>query len=214
MAGIGFELRKIVKKESLVSLVKMYSYSAILSSGAWVISVIAILFIGLMNITISGSGTDVMRLQIIITYAFALAASLVITGFFQLPLTRYIADLVFAKREREVFGSYLGVIFVILGLGMGIFIPAVWLLLPELTTLQHFLVTAVFLTLSAIWISNVLVSSLKYYRSTVLAYFISYAFIVLASYFYGSNLTNLLFIFLSTSNINAYINIKMTKKPG
>jgi len=197
MAGIGFELRKIVKKESLLSLMKMYSYSAMLSSGAWVISIIAILLVGLINIAIFGASNDVMRLQIIITYAFALAASLVITGFIQLPLTRYIADLVFAKREGEIFGSYLGVIFVILGVGMAIFIPAVWIFLPELDATQHFLITAIFLILSAIWVSNVLVSSLKYYRSTVLSYFISYGFIVVASYFYGSSLTNLFYIFFA-----------------
>lgn len=195
MAGIGFELRKIVKKGSLLSLVQMYGYSAMLSSGAWVISIVAILMVGLINIAVFGASQDIMRLQIIITYAFALATSLVITGFVQLPLTRYISDLIFSKREDEVLGSFLGVLFVILLMGLIIFIPAVWLLLPELTTPQHILITAIFLVLCAIWVSNVLVSSLKYYRSTILAYFLSYAFIVIASIFYGSSLSNLLFIF-------------------
>jgi len=212
MAGIGFQLRKIVKKDSFFSLVKMYSYSAMLSSGAWVISVIAILLVGIINIALSSAGNDVLRLQIIITYAFALAASLVITGFLQLPLTRYIADLIFAKRESEVFGSYMGVMFVVLGGGMAIFIPAVWVLLPELNSVQHFLITAVFLTLSAIWISNVLVSSLKYYKSTVLSYFVVYAFIVVASYFYGTDLNSLLFIFFSGNALLLTIMITLIYK--
>ena len=33
MAGIGFELRKILKEDRLLSLTKVYGYSAILSSG-------------------------------------------------------------------------------------------------------------------------------------------------------------------------------------
>ena len=43
MAGIGFELRKILKEDRLLSLAKVYGYSAILSSGPWVVSIIAIL---------------------------------------------------------------------------------------------------------------------------------------------------------------------------
>ena len=42
MAGIGFELRKILKEDRLLSLGKVYGYSAILSSGPWVISILAI----------------------------------------------------------------------------------------------------------------------------------------------------------------------------
>lgn len=197
MAGIGYELRKIIKKDSLLSLVQTYSYASMLSSGAWVISILAILSVGLINITIYGKSSDLMHFQIIITYAFAFAASILATGFIQLPLTRYIADLIFAKKEDEVLGSYNGVLFVILGLGIVIFLPAVWIFIPELDSLQQVLMAAIFTGLSAIWVSNILVSSLKYYKSIVVAYFISYGLIVLATYLYGSNLTSMLFIFFA-----------------
>ena len=197
MAGIGFELRKILKKDSLLSLLKMYSYSAVLSSGAWVISILAILVVGIISIVTYGQGTKVFQMQIIITYAFALASSLILAGFLQLPLTRYIADLIFAKREDEVLGTYMGVLFVVLGVGAGIFIPASWILLPSLSFIQHILVVAIFLALSAVWISNILVTSLKYYRSVVAAYLLAYGFIVLFSYLAGRNFTTLLFIFFA-----------------
>lgn len=197
MAGIGYELRKIIKKDSLLSLAQMYGYASMLSSGAWVISIFAILAVGLINITVFGRSSDVLHFQIIITYAFAFAASILATGFIQLPLTRYIADLIFAKKEDEVLGSYHGVLFVILGLGIVIFMPAVWIFIPELNTLQQVLITAIFTNLSAIWVSNILVSSLKYYRSIVAAYFISYGLIVLATYLFGTNLNIILFIFFA-----------------
>jgi len=195
MAGIGFELRKIVKKDSLLSLAQMYGYSALLSSGAWVISIIAILVVGLINIATFGSGSDVLRYQVIVTYAFALAASLVVTGFIQLPFTRYIADLIFAKKEDEVFGNYFGVLLVVFVIEMVLFMPAFHYILPEFSAIEEMLVAATFLTLSAVWISNVLVSSMKYYHSILAAYFFTYGGIVVGSYYFGDDLITLLFIF-------------------
>ncbi len=197
MAGIGIQLRKIIKTDSLLSLFQMYGYASMLSSGAWVISILAILTVGLINITVFGRSGDVLHFQIIVTYAFAFAASILATGFIQLPLTRYIADLIFSKREDEVLGSFHGVLFVILVLGIVIFMPAVWFFIPELNIFQQVLIAAIFTNLSAIWISNILVSSLRYYRSIVAAYFISYGLIVLATYLFGTNLTVILFIFFA-----------------
>ena len=39
MAGIGFELRKILQRDSLLSLIQAYVYAGIISSGAWMLSV-------------------------------------------------------------------------------------------------------------------------------------------------------------------------------
>lgn len=39
MAGIGFELRKILKRDSLLSLMQAYSYAALISSGPWIMSI-------------------------------------------------------------------------------------------------------------------------------------------------------------------------------
>ncbi len=197
MAGIGFELRKIIKEGSLFSLAQVYSYSALLSAGPWVISIIAILVVGFIQIINFGAGSDIVRFQIIITYAFALAATLVISGFIQLPFTRYIADLIYAKRENEVLGTYFGVLFVMWGVGLTLFSLIIPFLLPNQSLTEQMLIIATFLMLSSVWISNTLVSSLKYYRQTIVAYFISYASIVVGSYLYGETLVNLLFVFFS-----------------
>ncbi len=50
MAGIGFQLKKILEERSLTSVLKTFGYSGILSSGPWVISMVIILGIGLTNI--------------------------------------------------------------------------------------------------------------------------------------------------------------------
>ena len=38
MAGIGFELRKLLRKDSLLGLVQAYAYAGVIGSGPWVLS--------------------------------------------------------------------------------------------------------------------------------------------------------------------------------
>ena len=42
MAGIGFELRKILKKKTLLSIVEAYGLAGLISSGPWVLSILAL----------------------------------------------------------------------------------------------------------------------------------------------------------------------------
>ncbi|MBC7206380.1 MAG: histidine kinase, partial [Methyloversatilis sp.] len=49
MAGIGFELRKLLKKDSLLGLVQAYSYAGVIGSGPWVLSIVGILMVGLLS---------------------------------------------------------------------------------------------------------------------------------------------------------------------
>jgi polysaccharide biosynthesis protein PelG len=195
MAGIGFELRRILKRDSLSSLGKVYGYSAILSSGPWVISIVAIMLIGFINLSTMRASGNTAHFQIVITYAIALASSLIITGILQLPFTRYVADLIFRNREDEVLPSYFGAIFLSWLLGLPFMTPVVLYVFHG----QNFFflagVIATFLVLCGIWISGVLASSLKVYKQVVWAYFFAYAFIVLCSYLYGDTTIKLIFIF-------------------
>jgi len=195
MAGFGFELRKILKEDRLRSLAKVYGYSAILSSGPWVVSIIAILLVGFINIANYGESSEVYRFQVVITYAIALASSLIITGVVQLPFTRYIADLIFNHREDEILPSYFGAIFLAWVLGLPLVIPFyIWIFGSDN---MIFLIGSVgtFLILCGVWISSILAASLKYYNGVVWAYFISYSLIVIVSVVYGDTIEKLIFTF-------------------
>ncbi len=195
MAGIGFELRKILKEDRLLSLGKVYGYSAMLSSGPWVVSIVAILLVGFINIANYGEASEVYRFQVVVTYAIALASSLIITGLLQLPFTRYTADLIYKHREDEILPSYFGAIFLSWGLGLPFVIPLyIWVFGTESTL---FLVgsVATFLILCGVWISSILAASLKYYNGVVWAYFLSYALIVFLSIVYGDTIEKLIFDF-------------------
>ena len=46
MAGIGFELRRILAEDTYTSMVKGYLYSTVISSGPWLMSVLSLAFLG------------------------------------------------------------------------------------------------------------------------------------------------------------------------
>jgi len=195
MAGIGFELRKILKEDRLLSLGKVYGYSAILSSGPWVISILAIVLVGFINLANLGETSDAFRFQVVITYAIALASSLIVTGVLQLPFTRYVADLIFNNREDEILPSYFGAIFMAWALGLPFVVPFYIWVFEDQSLIFLIGVISTFLILCGVWISSILAASLKYYNGVVWAYFVSYALIVLFSYYFGDSIEMLIFIF-------------------
>ncbi|MEA1918888.1 MAG: exopolysaccharide Pel transporter PelG [Campylobacterota bacterium] len=195
MAGIGFELRRVLKPDRLLSIAKVYSYSALLSSGPWVISIIAIIVVGFINVATMGNGSNTVQYQIVITYAIALASSMIITGFIQLPFTRYIADLIFSKRENEVLPSYYGSLLVTWAIGFPVVLPLMLFVFKEQSTFFIVSSMSTFLVLSGVWVSNILAASLKYYHSVLMAYGIAYGLIILLSLLYGDTLEILISIF-------------------
>jgi len=191
--NIGHELESKLNKHSIFSILKIYTYTTLISSGPWIISIIALLLVGFLAFTINDD--TISTYQIIVTYLIAIGSSLILTGLLQLPLTRYIADLTFAQKEDEVLGTYFGAIFLSLLLGLIFGTPLfIWLFYGEgiLFTIGSI---ATFLTLSVVWTSSVIATSLKYYKEVVWAYFIAYSIIVLLSYFFRDNLIYLGFAY-------------------
>ena len=54
MAGIGFELRRMLRKDTLLGLVQAYAYASVIGSGPWVLSIVGILLIGIFIIFSKG----------------------------------------------------------------------------------------------------------------------------------------------------------------
>ncbi len=201
MAGIGFELRKILREDRLLSLAKVYGYSAILSSGPWIVSIIAIILVGFINIANYGADSDVYRFQVVITYTIALASSLVVTGVLQLPFTRYVADLIFNQRENEILPSYFGAIFISWIIGLPLIVPFYMWVFDGQSIVFILGAVSTFLILCGVWISSILAASLKYYHGVVWAYFLSYVFIVFVSIYFGDSIEKLIYIFFLGNTI-------------
>ena len=184
MAGIGFELKQILKERTLISVFKAFGYSAVLSSGPWVISMIIILGIGLANIYLyhTQDPTQTM-LKASVTYVSALALSSVYTGFFQLPFTRFIADRMYEKRHYLILPNFLGMIILTIIGGLVIALPLAIFLFDTQSNFFVLLYVTLFVVLSCVWIANILAASLKLYKHVILFYLAGYALIYLVAYF-------------------------------
>jgi len=175
MAGIGFQLKQILKEQSLTSVLKTFGYSAVLSSGPWVISMIIILGIGLSNIYLSTTGeTKDMMLKASVTYVSALALSSIYTGFLQLPFTRFTADRIYEKRDYLILPNFLGTLIVTIILAFAIAMPLGFFLFDTQSNLFVLLYISLFVILSCVWMANILAASLKLYKLVILFYLIGY----------------------------------------
>ena len=112
MAGIGFELRRLSHSETYLGLLRAYAYAGIVSSGPWVLSIAAILMLGMLSIGFVIPSVLITQFQVSVTWLIAL--SLIYTGGFQLIYTRYVADRLFERRPECVVPNLNGAMLVLL----------------------------------------------------------------------------------------------------
>jgi len=171
MAGIGFQLRRILRTESISGALRAYGYAAAVSSGPWLLSIGILAVLGLF---LAGSAAESVRSLFFVSVTHVIAFSLILTGPLQLVLTRYAADRLFEKNGEEVYASFTTAILLVSAVSL---IPGILLfgvfgygsLIERVSTIFLFVVV------SNIWIGNCYATALKDFRSLVLAYAGGYA---------------------------------------
>lgn len=186
MAGIGFELRKILRRDTLTTDMTALLLAGMISSGPWIISIIGILLLGIVIAVIPQqlAITPVMQFQISVTYL--IATSLIISGFAQHSFTRYVADQLFLHHTAKIIPNLNGMIAVVT-LFSGVF--AFLLILaffPAQTIAYRLLLMGSFVVLCNIWMSTNLLAGLKDYKVILIAFFFSYTLIVILGYYWRS----------------------------
>jgi len=187
MAGIGFELRKLLTKRSYFGLLQAYTYAGIISSGPWVLSIIGIMLIGLLSFAVVVPNALIAQFQVTVTYLFL--SSLVITGIVQLSFTRFVADRLFAKDDASILPNFNGLLFLALNVSMLLALPIAMFLFPEQTVLYRLLFVIGLAIMSGIWIATVFLTGMKHYKAIVLIFFLGYGatlvFALLFRYLYN-----------------------------
>ncbi len=179
MAGIGFELRKMLRRDSLSGMVGAYAYAGVISSGPWVLSILGILLIGMLSVGLIIPGLLITQFQVSVTYL--IAGSLVLTGPMQLSFTRFTSDRLFERRADLVLPSYHAVTLLCTVLAGAIGLAcAVWAF-PQQSILYRLLMIAGFVIMSNIWIAAIFLSGMKQYKSIVWTFFIGYTITVFAA---------------------------------
>ena len=172
MAGIGFELRKLLKKDTLVGLLQAYTFAGIIGSGPWVLSIVGILIIGLLSSAVVEPSILVTQFQTSVTYL--IASSLILTGGLQLAFTRFVSDRLFEKRDDVVMANLNGLLTVVLLGASVIGVLCLFLLFPGLSTIYRILMLAGFVLMCAIWIVTIFLSGMKRYKTIVSLFALGY----------------------------------------
>ena len=162
MAGIGFELRKLLRKETLVGLLQAYTLAGIIGSGPWVLSIVGILAIGLLSNALAAPSHQVTQFQTSVTYL--VAGSLILTGFVQLAFTRFVSDRLFEKRKDLILPNLHGLLLVVVAVASVLGTLALFLLLPGQALVYRLLMLAGFTVMCGVWILTILLSGMKRYK--------------------------------------------------
>ncbi len=178
MAGIGFELRKLLNKKSLFGLLQAYGYAGIISSGPWVLSILGIMAIGILSVNLQTQSNVVLSFLISITYLMAF--SIIIGGWLQLMLTRFVSDLIYAKKQQEIIPNLLGALIVTSLTSMLVALIS-WPLFPDQSLAYKLLMLSSLVLLSNIWILVVMLSGLRAYKKVIAAFFIGYSLTIVFS---------------------------------
>ncbi len=179
MAGIGFELRSLLARDSLTGVLQAYVYASIIGSGPWVLSIVGILIIGLLSSAVSAQGLTVTQFQVSVTYL--IAASLILTGFVQLSFTRFIADRLYQKQDAVVLPNFNGVTLVVTATSGLLGLAAAVFLFDGLNIVYRMLMLTGFVMLSNIWVATIFLSGLKQYKQILLLYALGYGVTVVAA---------------------------------
>lgn len=195
MAGIGFELRKLLKRDSYLSILQAYTYAGIISSGPWVLSIVAVLIIGIFSLPTVTPRGQVSQFQISITYLIAL--SLIGTGFVQLAFTRYSADRIFAKEHFRLLPNLNGLLLLVTVIGGSAAFPLAVILFPGTPLFFRMLFATCFVVLCCVWVTAILLSGLKAYKAILINFSVGYGAALLLSVFLRHwNLEGLMLAFL------------------
>ncbi len=214
MAGIGFELRKLLRKDSYLGLIQAYGYAGIISSGPWVLSILGVLLIGIFSATRVIPASQVV--QFLVTVTWLMAGSLILTGLLQLMFTRFIADRLFERRHDIVLPNLMGAL-TLTTLVSGLSGMLILLLLFHQSLLYELLVLGSFVVLCNIWIVVVFLSGMKAYRLILGVFLLGYGVTVaVAMLMTGFGLEGLLFGFLCGQSVLLFSMLAMVLRdyPG
>lgn len=194
MAGVGFQLRKMVTWESYTSLFRAYGYSGIIGAGAWMIATISLL---LTTLYVHSEHVQALYLrQFLTTVTFLIVNSLIFSSFFQHSYTRYVSDRIFEKSMSSILPSLISVCLIVTVIFGLLCYFLVDFLFPTQSYLYRLFFSSSFILLMNIWICSNLLVGMKKHKELLLSYFLGYSALLIISYFLKeSQLIGLMFSF-------------------
>lgn len=181
MAGIGFELRKILSRNTYTATLQAYFYAGVISSGPWVLSILTVMLIGMLSLSIATPSLLVRQFLVSVTYL--MAGSLILTGGFQIFFTRFVSDRYFENNKYLILPNLLGVIAFVTLLAVIVSSVVAYLFFLQLSPLYIALMMTNFVVLCNFWMVVIFLSSMKAYHRIVGVMVCGYSIMLLAAWF-------------------------------
>ncbi len=171
MAGIGFELKKLFAKKGVLNSAKAYGYAAVICTGPMLLGVLLLLGIT----TLCGiAKTDLHTREVLVCMiTYTLLASVSVTSFFSMVVTRFVADMLFEEKKGAVLPAFWGSTVLMMAIGSVLY--GVFLGFSGATPAQGILCFILFNELVIVWNAMGFLSAIKDYKGIFLSFLTSVA---------------------------------------
>lgn len=169
MAGIGFRLREMAVRKTFSEWLKLYTYSAVIFSGPWLISIMALAALSVFALP-AMQESDVRLFTVTIVYCYSF--SLITTGVIQLVVTRYVSDQFYIRRPQAVVPTFVGSI--ALTVVFQTIFGAIALFFSDFDFIYKVVTLGIYVAVSIIWIEMLFLSAAKDYLNIVISFAIGY----------------------------------------
>lgn len=216
MAGIAFDIRKLLGKQEITSTLAAFFYSGIVSSGPWLFTVFSLGIISSIGKQVAGEEVINLFMGIII-YVFAF--STVLTYGTQMVITRYLSDCIYHQKDDEI-PSLLVSTLLLVGGGAGLIaIPFIWNL--DLYFWVKLEALYLFILVNCLWGTMIFVSTLKAYVQVTITFVVGFSiaiplsliigrFFALPGFLFGLNCGVTIIVFVLCSIILNEFNGRIT----
>ncbi|HOQ01706.1 MAG TPA: exopolysaccharide Pel transporter PelG [Acetivibrio clariflavus] len=107
MAGIGFQLKRMIEKDTgFIHKIRSYGLAVVSLNGPMLLCLFAVTIAGLLLRKDTYSTIPRDHILVTVTYTFMLSS--ITTGIYSLILTRYISDCIYQKEYKKVMASFYG----------------------------------------------------------------------------------------------------------
>lgn len=176
MAGIGFELNKMARRDDLMGLAGAYLHSAFAIAGPWLFTVLALAFTTYLY---GGSdGTELMNFRGVIVYNFSISLALSAPVYF--IITRYLADQIHVKNVTSVPTVMLEsmILVFLFNLAAAVFFYGFYFKMPLELRLAGF---ANMFLISGVWLLSVYLTALKDFSAVTWTFIVGMTVAVVAA---------------------------------
>ena len=188
MAGIGFELKKLFRATGVLSVLKAYGYTGMVTAGPMLLGVFFLLGINTIG-KLAGLSKDEQDILVsMITYT--LLGSMMVTSFFSMVMTRYVADLLYQEKDELILSSIEGIMCFILPIGGVLW--GIFLFFSGVDFTLGLFLFIMFLELETTWTLMNYLTAIKDYRGILLSYVYAIIVAMAVAYclcrFYGASI--------------------------